>query len=376
MKLIKGEVHKNLLASEIEVLKTLKNCDNIIEVYDIYNTKNNTYIITELCDGGDLSKLIANKRALPETHAIALMTQIINGYVNFHSRGIIHRDLKPANIFLRSNTVKIADFGFAMKCSDGKKYSSYNVGSPVYMPPEALNENKYSFKSDIWALGVIYYEMLTGKTPWRAKTEKELAKLMLSVPIKKLLPPSISQSSENFLLRTLTLDINERMSPEELQRFQLSSERSSNPSHLYSTEGTVFDGRNNSIRRNEMGKPAERQLDRHDTSLNKHSLTNQFQLKKATLLQSEEFKTNTMLKTAATISNKTEHFIANSNQQIPHVDNSLTQKDISLFQSKDASYDRKYLSKQLLSQIHLCRFLFKLILRIGEKLPPQTNQEL
>jgi DNA mismatch repair ATPase MutL len=83
-----------------------------------------------------------------------------------------------------------------------------------------------------------------------------------------------------------------------------------------------------------------------------------------------------MLKTAATISNKTEHFIGNSNQQIALVDNSITQKDISLFQSKDAAYDRKYLSKQLLSQIHFCRFLFKLIVRIGEKLPPQTNQEL
>lgn len=65
MKMIKGEVHKNLLASEIEVLKILKNSENIIEVYDIYNTKNNTYIITELCDGGDLSKFISSKRIIP-----------------------------------------------------------------------------------------------------------------------------------------------------------------------------------------------------------------------------------------------------------------------------------------------------------------------
>jgi serine/threonine-protein kinase ULK2 len=62
--MIKGEVHKNLLASEIEVLKSLKNCENIIEVYDIYNTRNNTYIITELCDGGDLAKVISSKRSL------------------------------------------------------------------------------------------------------------------------------------------------------------------------------------------------------------------------------------------------------------------------------------------------------------------------
>jgi serine/threonine protein kinase len=172
MKMIKGEVHKNLLASEIDVLKILKNSENIIEVYDIYNTKNNTYIITELCDGGDMSKLISNRKQVPEAEAVSLMNEVLNGYAGIYSRGIIHRDLKPANIFLRNNHIKIADFGFAMKHSDCKKTSSYNVGSPVYMPPEALNENKYSFKSDIWALGVIYYEMLTGKTPWRAKTEK------------------------------------------------------------------------------------------------------------------------------------------------------------------------------------------------------------
>ena len=98
------------------------------------------------------------------------MNQILNGYVKMQSKGIIHRDLKPANIFMRDGEIKIADFGFAMKTADCKKYSSYNVGSPVYMPPQALNQNKYSYKSDIWALGVIFYQMLTGKTPWRAKT--------------------------------------------------------------------------------------------------------------------------------------------------------------------------------------------------------------
>ena len=65
MKKINNEVHKNLLASEIEVLKSLKNSHNILEFYDIYNTKNNTYIITELCDGGDLSKFISSRKSLP-----------------------------------------------------------------------------------------------------------------------------------------------------------------------------------------------------------------------------------------------------------------------------------------------------------------------
>lgn len=134
MKKINNDVHKNLLSSEMEVLKSLKNMSNILDLFDIYNTKNNTYIITELCDG-DLSKHIAGKKCLAEPDAVSLMNQVINGYNNIQSRGIIHRDLKPANIFLKNSSIKIADFGFAMKHSDSKKYSSYNVGSPVYMPP-------------------------------------------------------------------------------------------------------------------------------------------------------------------------------------------------------------------------------------------------
>lgn len=121
------------------MLKNLKNSENILEVYDIYNTKNNTYIITELCDGGDLSKYISSRKCLSEEDAIQIMNQIINGYNFMQNRGVIHRDLKPANIFLKNNEIKIADFGFAMKQLECKKYSSYNVGSPVYMPPEALN---------------------------------------------------------------------------------------------------------------------------------------------------------------------------------------------------------------------------------------------
>jgi serine/threonine-protein kinase ULK/ATG1 len=133
--MIKGEVHKNLLASEIEVLRNLKNTQNIIDVYDIFTTKNNTYIVTELCDQGDLAKLISNRKSIPEPEASDFMNQIINGYNQIYNRGVVHRDLKPANIFLKAQEIKIADFGFAMKQSESKKYSSYNVGSPIYMPP-------------------------------------------------------------------------------------------------------------------------------------------------------------------------------------------------------------------------------------------------
>lgn len=110
-----------------------------------------------------------------------------------------------------------------MKASESKKYSSYNVGSPIYMPPEALNDNKYSFKSDIWAIGVIFYELLTGKTPWRAKTEKELGRQLLSVPIDRLLPKNISDVSAEFLKKSLAVNYDRRMNPDELFAFKFDS---------------------------------------------------------------------------------------------------------------------------------------------------------
>jgi serine/threonine protein kinase len=74
------------------------------------------------------------------------------------------------------------------------------------MPYEALTDNIYSFKSDIWAIGVIFYEMLTGRTPWRAKTEADLKKILKLNSIKSLLPLKISKISEEFLMKTLAFD--------------------------------------------------------------------------------------------------------------------------------------------------------------------------
>lgn len=85
-------------------------------------------------------------------------------------KGVIHRDLKPANIMRHGNTWKIGDFGFSIFCKAEFYFDKLNVGTPLYMPLEALKTNKYSFKSDVFALGIILYEMLNGKTPWDCKT--------------------------------------------------------------------------------------------------------------------------------------------------------------------------------------------------------------
>ena len=172
LRLLKNDINKVLLESEIQVLKELKALPHILSLHEVYTTKNNTYIITELCDS-DLNKTI--KKGLSESEATGFMAQILTGYLNFARKDIIHRDLKPANILITDQQqLKVADFGFAIKAADALKSNKYNVGSPLYMAPESLKRNEYTLKTDIWALGVIFFEMLMGETPWKAKNEKEL----------------------------------------------------------------------------------------------------------------------------------------------------------------------------------------------------------
>ncbi len=151
-------------------MKELKNKENILTLYDVYTTKNNTYLITELCSS-DMNKVIKNK--LTETEACFYMAQLMEGYREIYDHQIVHRDLKPANLLITdSKILKIADFGFGIKSKELAKPSKYNVGSPLYMAPESLKKNEYSYKTDLWSIGIIFFEMLTGDTPWRAKTEK------------------------------------------------------------------------------------------------------------------------------------------------------------------------------------------------------------
>lgn len=100
------------------------------------------------------------------------MDHCLKGFSYLYEQKIIHRDLKPANLLIsEKNILKIADFGFGIKQCDAAN-SKYNVGSPLYMAPESLKRSDYSFKTDIWGIGVIFFQMLTGSTPWTAKTER------------------------------------------------------------------------------------------------------------------------------------------------------------------------------------------------------------
>lgn len=125
---------------------------------------------------------------------------------------IIHRDLKLANILVKDGISKIADFGFSKDLNVEPCKYYYNVGTPMYMCPKSLTKNEYSFKSDIWSIGALYYEMIFRITPWIADTEKQLVEKITTLSVS--FPPtlSVSDESKDFIRGCLTLDETKRFS--------------------------------------------------------------------------------------------------------------------------------------------------------------------
>jgi serine/threonine protein kinase len=158
--------------AEIKALKMLKGSQNVLQLKEVLETRNSMYIITELCEKGTLREALAQQRKFPEARAIKILQEIVQGYRAISQNKLIHRDIKPDNIFLGAeDAVRIGDFGFAIDAAECVAPCGENVGSPLYMSYEALTSNVYSFKSDLWAIGLTFLEMLTGKTPWKSKTE-------------------------------------------------------------------------------------------------------------------------------------------------------------------------------------------------------------
>jgi serine/threonine protein kinase len=157
---------QRIFQNEINVLKQIKhlNHPNIVKCFDIVEDMDVTYVIMEYCDGGDLGTLLV--KPMRESKVKYYFGQLINALKFLKTNDIIHRDMKPANILLcdKKKTLKICDFGFAKINSSLKRVSTI-CGSPMYMAPEILNHKSYNNAIDIWALGMILFEMMYGYHP-------------------------------------------------------------------------------------------------------------------------------------------------------------------------------------------------------------------
>jgi serine/threonine protein kinase len=143
---------------------------NIVTIYDIGRSERIAYMAMELLEGDELRKLLQARAPIPLSRALDIGAQVAEGLQYAHERHIIHRDIKPANIMvLQDGLVKITDFGIArMRTNEVKTMTGMILGSPKYMSPEQVSGKRADTRSDIFSLGVVIYEMLTGTSPFVA----------------------------------------------------------------------------------------------------------------------------------------------------------------------------------------------------------------
>lgn len=178
---------------------------NIVEVYDVGEEDGNYYIVMEYIEGKTLKQLLQKRGALTLTEVIDIMSQLTDGLAHAHEAYIIHRDIKPQNIMIEDNgRIKITDFGIAMALNSTQLTQTNSVmGSVHYLPPEQANGKGSTVKSDIYSLGILMYELLTGSVPFKGDTAVEIAlkHMKEKIPSVRKQNPTIPQSVENIILK-------------------------------------------------------------------------------------------------------------------------------------------------------------------------------
>lgn len=178
---------------------------NIVEMYDVGVDDGNYFIVMEYIDGITLKSLIKKRGALTLKETIDIMLQITSAIACAHDSYIIHRDIKPQNVMILDDGVaKITDFGIAMAMKSAELTQTNTVmGSVHYLPPEQANGKGSTVKSDIYSLGIMMYEMLIGKVPFKGENAVEIAMKQINEPIPSVCRqnPDIPQSVENIILK-------------------------------------------------------------------------------------------------------------------------------------------------------------------------------
>lgn len=222
------------LHNEITNMRLLDHI-NIVKLFDVKKSSNNYYLICEYCSQGNLENYLSSKGGqLSLQESNRFIRDIVSGFRYLYSKNIVHRDLKPANLLLHKNRLKIADFGFSKlvdHAMDAQEILS-QVGSPLYMSPQILRGDLYSSKTDIWSLGVIWFQLLYGQTPWIGKSAFNLLKEIEEKPLKFPESPTFSEEIKSVLQRMLSLDEKTRISWEEMFEIKFFEEESDNSFNL------------------------------------------------------------------------------------------------------------------------------------------------
>ena len=183
---------------------------NIVGVYDVGQSQEMNYIVMEYVEGTDLKDYIRQRGALHPIEAVRIMMQIVSAIAAAHQNRIIHRDIKPQNILIdREGNVKITDFGIAVALSDTSLTQTNTLlGSVHYLSPEQARGGMATIQTDIYALGIVLYELLTGRVPFDGESAVSIALKHFQEPLPPVVNPTVMvpQSLENIVLKATAKD--------------------------------------------------------------------------------------------------------------------------------------------------------------------------
>lgn len=211
--LLESEEFRRRFKNESKAIAVMDH-PNIVKVYDVGLGDRVQYIVEEYIDGITLKEYIEQQGVLPWKDALYFATQILCALQHAHDKGIVHRDIKPQNIMLlKDGTIKVTDFGIARFArSEQRTMTDKAIGSVHYISPEQAKGEATDAKSDLYSVGVLLYEMLTGKLPFDADSAVSVAIMQLqNEPIKpSSLNPDIPEGLEEITLRAMQKNPAER----------------------------------------------------------------------------------------------------------------------------------------------------------------------
>lgn len=209
VKILRGELNNdpvNLARFQKEALAISNTSHpNIVEIFDVGEDQGKNYIVMEYVRGKTLKQLIKQRGICPTDEAVNIMKQLVSATANAHKMGIIHRDIKSQNVLVKDDgTVKLSDFGIAYTSdAAGLTQTKTVMGSVHYLAPELAKGQLCTPQSDIYSLGIVFYELLTGDVPYHGDNAVEIALKHLhnDVPFVRDFNPEIPQSVENIIIR-------------------------------------------------------------------------------------------------------------------------------------------------------------------------------
>lgn len=206
-------------AVEVQAMQMLSSHPNFVAYYDFFSEKDYFYLCMEIITGGELFDRICEKEKYSEREARVLMFQLASGLAFAHGKGVVHRDLKPENILLRGKdddtSIKLADLGFAKVITSPTQLMSTPCGTPGYVAPEVISGSKYTLACDMWSMGVIFYILLCGYSPFDAGDGDQAALFAQIKAGQYKFDPShwgvISDGAKDLVKKILVVDPSKRL---------------------------------------------------------------------------------------------------------------------------------------------------------------------